>query len=59
MLSLLERGIAKGNPDMANPSTRDKILGFEEILKREKVGVWEWSDEEEEMDNSLEEIEND
>ncbi len=44
---------------MANPSTRDKILGFEEILKREKVGVWEWSDEEEEMDNSLEEIEND
>lgn len=41
---------------MADANTRQKILEFEKILKEEKIGVWEWSDEEEEADSSLEEI---
>lgn len=45
---------------MADANTRQKILEFEKILKEEKIGVWEWSDEEEEQEeDSLEEIEND
>lgn len=31
---------------MANPNMKQLILGFEAILKKDKIGVWEWSDEE-------------
>ena len=56
VLLLIERGIAKGNPEQADPKLKTLILKFEEALKEEKIGVWEWSDEE---DSQEEEIEND
>ena len=33
---------------MADINTKTLILEFEAILKKNKVGVWEWSDSEEE-----------
>ena len=33
---------------MAPAKERELILAFEENLKKNKIGVWEWSDEEEE-----------
>lgn len=35
---------------MAPAKERELILAFEENLKKNKIGVWEWSDEEEEED---------
>jgi hypothetical protein len=35
------------------------ILGFEAILKKDKIGVWEWSDEEEEEKEEMDQLEND
>lgn len=32
---------------MASQNMKQLIQGFEEMLKRDKIGVWEWSDEEE------------
>jgi hypothetical protein len=29
---------------MASASLKEKLEGFEAILKKNKVGVWEWSD---------------
>ena len=51
MLSLLERGIAKSNTDMASEEMKNLILSYEEVLKSSKIGVWEWSDEEEDNDS--------
>lgn len=38
----------KGNTDMADAGTKLLIQEFEAILKESKIGVWEWSDSEEE-----------
>jgi hypothetical protein len=48
VLSLLERGIVKSNTDMADAAMKELIEGFENNLKENKIGVWEWSDSEEE-----------
>lgn len=40
----------KGNTDMADAGTKLLIQEFEAILKESKIGVWEWSDSEEEID---------
>jgi len=40
----IKRGIVKSNTDMADPSLKEVIRGYEEFLKKNKIGVWEWSD---------------
>ena len=37
----------KSNTGLADESLKQKIRAFEETLKINKIGVWEWSDEEE------------
>ena len=39
----------KGNTDKASASLKETIMEFESNLRRNRVGVWEWIDEEEEM----------
>jgi hypothetical protein len=43
----------KGNTEQATPEMKAKIQLIERNLCRNKIGVWEWSDEEE--DNNDEE----
>jgi len=35
---------------MADPNIKKKIIAMEELLHKNKIGVWEWSDDEEEND---------
>lgn len=43
---------------MAPLKQRELILGLEASLKKDKIGVWEWSDEEED-DEMTEDLDND
>jgi hypothetical protein len=45
-LFLIERGLAKSNPAKAPEGMRSRLAQIEGNLFRNRVGVWEWSDEE-------------
>jgi hypothetical protein len=49
-LWLIDNALVKGNPMMANEEMRKRIENTSRNLAKNRVGVWEWSDEDEESD---------
>jgi hypothetical protein len=47
ILSLIESGLVKSNTAMASAGLRETIATIERNLRKNRIGVWEWSDEEE------------